>query len=192
MNIMETILASHGDVHFCISQEFHGIYLSPLVDNMKDKLINSSWDDYNEVFHCCRLIHEFSRRPGLVMDFHTMGRGQEYLGLAIISHGNIDPKIYSGSGIHFSEPLKNIILFNYFHISPSGRGNGTFWLRDVIMPWYAKQHYAAMYMKSSHPRAFSLYQRLGAVIGEYSTRSDNGLFERQGRIFRVPLHDEHA
>ncbi|MBP3730250.1 MAG: hypothetical protein J6I40_02115 [Mailhella sp.] len=184
---METVLATRGDAHFCISQDFQGIYLCPIVDNLKDKLVNGSWDDYNEAFHCCRLIHEFRKRPGLQIDFHTMSRGQEYLGLAIMSHGNIDPQLYASSGIHFSEPLEQVLLFNYFHISPFGRGNGYFWLTNVIMPWYAERGFKAIYMKSSHPKAFSLYSRLGTVIGEYTAKSDNGVFDRPGRIFRVAL-----
>ena len=185
---METVLATRGSAHFCVSREFQGIFLCPLADNLKDKLAGGAWDDYNELYHCCCLIHEYGARPGLLMDFHTMRIGQEHLGLAIMSHGNIDPDIYAASGIHFSEPLDRIVLFNYFHISPAGRGNGTFWLDKVLIPWYAGQGFSAMYFKSSHPKAFSLYQRLGACIGGYTAKSDNGLHDRPGRIFRVPLH----
>ncbi len=181
--------AVHGEFIFSAAQCFQTKFLCPVADNVKYKL-EHGWDDYNELHHCCRLIHEFQQRPGLIMDFHTMTRNGEYLGLAIVSHGNVDREMYASSGIHFSEEQDAILLFNYFHISPEGRGNGEFWLKEIILPWYAAQGYTAMYLKSSHPLAFPLYERLGAAIGSYTSKSDNGLYERHGKIFRIPLQNQ--
>ncbi len=184
---MNKLLAERGEFRFSVSDVFQSAFLCPVADNVRDKLMHD-WDDYNELYHCCSLIHELKERPGLNMDFHLMTRGAEHMGLAIVSHGSVDREMYASSGIHFSEAQESILLFNYFHISPEGRGNGEFWLKDVILPWYAARGYAAMYLKSSHTRVFSLYERLGAAIGIYTAKSDNGLFERPGRIFRIPLH----
>ena len=183
---MDMPLACRGEFEFSATDHFKSVFLCPVADNVRWKL-EHGWDDYNELHHCCRLIHEFQSRPGLVMDFHTMTRGKEHLGIGIVSHGSVDREMYASSGIHFSEAREAILLFNYFHISPEGRGNGEFWLKDVILPWYAAQGFAAMYLKSSHPKAFPLYERLGAAIGSYASKSDNGLFERPGKIFRIPI-----
>ena len=115
------------------------------------------------------------------------GTPTEQLGMVLMTHGAIDRDIYACSGLSISDPLDQVALLSYFHIAPSGRGNGTFWLRDLIMPFYADQGYTAVYLKTSHPRAFPLYDRLGAVIGNYTFPSDNGEHMRVGRIYRLPL-----
>ncbi len=186
---MTTVLYRKDDLEFCFSDAFEGKFLVSLLENMKEKLLNETWDDYNEVHHCCKIIHDFSNAPGLVMDFHTLRRGDEQLGMVMITHGAIDPRIYACSGLVISDPVDQVALLSYFHISPSGRGNGTFWLRDLIMPFYADQGYTAVYLKTSHPKAFPLYDRFGAVIGNYTFPSDNGEHMRVGRIYRLPLQE---
>ena len=184
---MTTVLYRRGELEFCFSDRFEGKFLVSLLENMKEKLLLEEWDDYNEVHHCCKIIHDFSNTPGLVMDFHTLRRGEEQLGMVMMTHGAIDPNIYACSGLSISDPVEQVALLSYFHIAPAGRGNGTFWLRDLIMPFYADQGYSAVYLKTSHPRAFPLYDRLGSVIGNYTFPSDNGEHMRVGRIYRLPL-----
>lgn len=187
---MTTVLYKKDDLEFCVSDVFESKFLLSLIENMKEKVLNEEWDDYDELHHCCKIIHDFSLQKGVVIDFHTLRRGAEHLGMVMITHGAIDPKIYSGSGLSISDPLDQVALLCYFHISPAGRGNGTFWLRDIIMPLYADQGYTAIYLKTSHTKAFPLYERLGAVIGNYTFPSDNGVHMRVGRIYRIPLTEQ--
>ncbi len=184
---MTTVLYAKGDLEFCVSDAFEGVYLTSLLDNMREKLVRGEWDDYDEVHHCCKIIHDFSLIPGLVIDYHLLRRADEQLGMVMMSHGAIPPDIYRSSGLSISDPLDEVVLLNYFHISRAGRGNGTFWLRDLLMPLYASKGFTAIYLKSSHTRAFSFYNRLGAVIGNYTFPSDNGVYQRTGRIYRLPL-----
>ena len=51
------------------------------------------------------------------------------------------------------------------------------------------QGYTAVYLKTSHPKAFPLYDRLGTVSGNYTFPSDNGEHMRVGRIYRLPLQE---
>ncbi len=187
---MTTVLHRKDGLEFCFSPAFEGRFLLPVLDNIRDKILHGAWDDYNEAYHCSRLIHEFSRTPGLTLDFHTLRREEEILGIAVLTHGAIDPLIYAESGISISDPVDQVVLFNYFHISPAGRGNGSFWLRDLILPFYADQGYTALYLKSSHPRAFPFYDRLGTAIGRYATPSDNGEYRRDGRIYRIRMQEK--
>jgi hypothetical protein len=55
---------------------------------------------------------------------------------------------------------------------------------------YADLGYTAFYLKTSHPKAFPLYERLGPVIANYTIPSDNGLYQRTGRIYRLPLYEK--
>ncbi len=184
---MTTEIYAKGDLKFYVSDTFEGIYLVSLLENMKEKLIHDGWDDYDEVHHCCKIIHDLSRTPGLTIDYHILCRSGQHLGMVMMTHGNISPNIYKTSGLIISDPTGEVLLLNYFHIAPGARGNGTFWLRDLLMPLYASKGYTTIYLKTSHPRAFHFYDRLGAVIGNYTFPSDNGIYQRTGRIYRLPL-----
>ena len=184
---MTTVLYTKDDLEFCVSDTFEGVYLTSLLDNMKEKLVQGGWDDYNEVHHCCKIIHDLSRTPGLTIDYHFLRRSGQHLGMVMMTHGDVSPDIYRSSGLILSDPIREVVLLNYFHIAPEGRGNGTFWLRDLLMPLYASKGYSTIYLKTSHPRAFHLYDRLGTVIGNYTFPSDNGVYQRTGRIYRLPL-----
>ncbi len=121
------------------------------------------------------------------MDFHVMMRDDKYLGIALVSRGSIDYNIFFKEPILISENKNEILIFNYFHISQEGRGNGQNWFRDIIIPYYKSHIFKALYVKSSHPKVFFLYSRLGEEIGEYTSSSDNRLFERKGKIFKISL-----
>lgn len=55
------------------------------------------------------------------------------------------------------------------------------WFKNII------KYYKAIYLKSSHPKVFSMYNRLGKEVGEYSSKSDNDLVEGKGKIFKIFL-----
>lgn len=173
-------IASHNGFDFVVSDVFKGEYLNALIDNLKVKYQNN-FDDYNEVYHCNELIHKLQKDPDIKVEYHLMYKDKQCLGIAVISSGKIDSIKFFDQ--EFFKTNDNDIVLNYFHISPLGRGNGTYWLKEIILPYYQNKEY--MYLKSSHPQAFSLYQRLGQEIGSYTTVSDNGDFKRNGKIFRI-------
>lgn len=88
--------------------------------------------------------------------------------------------------IDIEEKDNEVLIFNYFHISKEGRGKGEAWFKNIIK-YYNKKNYKAIYLKSSHPKVFSMYNRLGKEIGQYYSKSDNDLFERKGRVFKICL-----
>ncbi|MDS0527420.1 hypothetical protein NNC19_17150 [Clostridium sp. SHJSY1] len=175
------IINNRNGIDFGISNEFKSEYLTPIIKNLLFKAENQ-WDDYNEVYHCCELIENVKMN----MDFHIMKKGEKYLGIALVSHGILDYKTFFNESIQINEDTKDILIFNYFHISKEGRGNGEMWLKNII-EYYKSKHYKAIYLKSSHPKVFSMYNRLGLEIGEYSIYSDNNLFERKGKVFKIIL-----
>ena len=73
------------------------------------------------------------------------------------------------------------LFLNYFHISPKAEKWELLVKKLVIIPHY--QDKEDLYLKSSHSKAFSLYQRLGEEIGSYQTLSDNGEFKRNRKDF---------
>ena len=176
-------LGKHNGYTFKVSNEFKGEYLGPIIDNLKVKY-RDFYDDYDEVYHCNQLVHILKDDPNVNVDYHVMYKYDQCVGLAMVTTGNIDSSKYFDKPVF--EQGANAIVLNYFHISPKARGNGNYWLRNVIIPHY--QDKEDLYLKSSHSKAFSLYQRLGEEIGSYQTLSDNGEFKRTGKIFKIKVN----
>ena len=181
---MEIIYKTNG-INFGVSNEFKSEYITPIIQNLLFKAENE-WDDYNEVYHCCKLIESVKSNENMNMDFHIMNKNEKYLGIALVSSGILDYKMFFKEPIQINEYDKDVLIFNYFHISQEGRGNGELWFNNIIQ-YYKAKHYKAIYLKSSHPKVFSMYNRLGIEIGEYLSSSDNKLFHRQGKIFKIIL-----
>lgn len=175
-------LAKDNGFVFMVSHEFKGEFLSPLIDNLKVKYQNN-YDDYNEVYHCNKLIHVLAADKDVNVDYHVMYQGPDCVGLALISTGKIDAIKYFDQPL-FNKDAANIVL-NYFHVAPNARGNGTNWLKNIILPYYQDKDY--LYVKSSHEKAFSLYERLGQTISSYESMSDNNKFKRNGKIFKIKV-----
>ena len=57
---MTTVLYKKDDLEFCFNDTFEGKFLVSLLENMKEKLLNEEWDDYNEVPFPILLIRCFS------------------------------------------------------------------------------------------------------------------------------------
>ena len=178
---METCLLREGALEYRVSDEFRGEMLAPVIENLLAKA-KSGWDDYDEVYHCAALIHAVERRPDLHMLFHTLYRDGRMAGLCLATRGAVGDPLFFPAGCAPAQPARAAVL-NCFHIVPRARGVGEHWLRDVILPHCARLGAERVYVKSSHPRAFSLYARLGTEAGAYTACSDNGLFSRPGKLF---------
>ena len=171
---------------FRSSEVFSPSMLTPIARNLTEKL-KHDWDDYNELAHCLDLIEETRRLPDAHMVFHTAERGEEVVGTLIVTTGMGFLAERFPPGLSVDMPESRCAALNYFHVSPDARGIGERWLREIVLPSVAAMGKDLVLVKSSHPRAFSLYRRLGSEVGSYSVRSDHGLFTREGRIFAIPL-----
>ncbi len=186
-NHMREILYSEDGWDYGVTDVFDPAMLRPIIENLKYKQ-EHEWDDYDEVKHAGSLILSVLTHGGMQMDFHFMIKDDTYSGIALCTTGQLDETLFFGSKLPvIKEEEGEYLFFNYFHIAPDSRGHGEMWLRDVIMPYYGMVGYKAMYLKTSHPRSWSLYSRLGRTVGTYTTYSDNKLYKRKGRIYRLPI-----
>ena len=183
---MEQLLAERQGLQALLSYRFRGEMLSPIIENLLLKA-RTDWDDYDEVYHCCQRIHTVEETSSLHMAFHTLRQEARTVGIGLMTGGAVRSSLFFPEGLLPPASEGRILVFNYFHISPDARGVGEWWLRDVILPRYRALGYAAVYVKSSHPKVFSLYQRLGEAVGQYRAFSDSGRFVRPGKLFRLPL-----
>lgn len=183
---MEWLLDENKEFRYCVADTFESNMLVPIIRNMLYKAENG-WDDYNEVYHCCRFIEVIRKNPSAKMNFHYVKKGEDTIGVGLITYGDINTLPSFPVDFHLTSSTDKILLFSYFHVSPEGRGIGEHWLRDIILPYYAGKGFESVYVKSSHPRVFSLYKRLGERVASYKSESDNGLYQREGEIFRISL-----
>ena len=74
-----------------------------------------------------------------------------------------------------------------FHILKDYRGIGNKWLNSEIFKDLKSQGIQEVYIKSSHNKALSLYNRVGEVVGNYIGISDNNLYQRYGYVYKITL-----
>ena len=184
---MEQLLYREADLELWVSDTFDGAMLAPILCNTLDKAEHGRWDDYDETAHCCRLIEAARRDPGLHMEFHTARRDGRVVGICLATRGRIAQPLFFPAHLLPADLSAAMGVLNYFHIAPDARGFGRRWLRDVILPRFRETGVEQVFVKSSHPRAFSLYRSFGEEAGAYTTQSDNGLHTRQGLMFRITL-----
>ena len=103
------------NIKYSISNNFNPKFLTPISKNLTDKL-NNNWDDYNEVYHCCKLIEKIKENENMKVDFHTLTKNDNYIGIALVTYGNIDFNIFFNTPLNIEEKENEILIFNYFHI----------------------------------------------------------------------------
>jgi hypothetical protein len=177
-------LMTKGVYDFNVTSDYHSQFMIPILENTIVKA-REDWDDYHEAFHFTKLVNETRQNKKVTVEYHSIMNKGTCVGIAMIRYGSSkanDVSLPSNIGIK-----ENSIVLNYFHIAPEARGNGTYWLKEIILPYYKKQGFTYAYIKSSHSKVFSLYERLGLEIDEYYTYSDNYLYERKGKVFVITL-----
>ncbi|WP_041139406.1 hypothetical protein [Beduini massiliensis] len=177
------LLRKEEEYRFELHHTFKGEFLSPIIMNLNDKFVNH-YDDYDEVYHCNQKIHQIMALPNVTLDFHVLYKNNQCIGIALITHGQVNSEKLLDQKNLIESPQESIIL-NYYHIYEKGHGLGTRWLKEIIFPYYKSFGKHAMYLKSSHAKAFPFYLRMGQKIGTYKTKSDNGLFIREGQLFKI-------
>ncbi len=74
-----------------------------------------------------------------------------------------------------------------FHIDKNYRGIGKDFLNNYVFRDLKNRDIETVFIKSSHFKAFSLYEKLGKVVGIYFGLSEHKLYKRQGNIYEVKL-----
>ena len=61
-------------------------------------------------------------------------------------------------------------------------------LKNYVFKDLKDRRIDTVFIKSSHYRAFSLYQKLGERVGTYLGLSEHQLYRRQGNIYKIELN----
>lgn len=177
------LLNEKDNLHFLVDNEFDIRYLSPIQSFVQWKMDNNLWDDYNELYHACRLVEQLKTQKEVWMDTHLLVKKERIIGVVLIVGG----KIQALEKKYTIEKEAQSLLLKYFHIVEKGQGYGSLWLKSVIIPHYQEKKYERIYLNSSHPDSFPFYKRLGKLIATYEQPSDNHLYQRTGNCFLIDL-----
>ncbi|MDG3581078.1 hypothetical protein [Galbibacter pacificus] len=175
------ITSNKEGVIFSLHKKFHHNFLTPIGKYVNWKLEND-WDDYNELYHSIRYIENLKKQPGICFETHTIEKNKNIIGVLLIVGGELD-RMEDLSNL----PENKTVLLKYFHIVDKGNGYGSYWLNEVILPYYAKKNFEYLLVSSSHPKSFNFYRKIGKEIGTSVKKSDNGIYHRTVKSFRVLL-----
>lgn len=74
-----------------------------------------------------------------------------------------------------------------FHIDKKYRGIGRNFLQNYVFKDLKDRKIDTVFIKSSHHKAFSLYEKLGERVGIYFGLSEHQLYRRQGNVYKIVL-----
>ena len=83
--------------------------------------------------------------------------------------------------------VDNAVELICFYINKDHRGIGSKWLKDRVFPHLKLHDVNSIYVKSSHHKAFSFYEKLGTKIGTYTLNSDNKKYKSLGNMYQINI-----
>jgi len=175
------ILGKRGKDSFILYKKFENKYLLPIGHYVNWKLTNE-WDDYNELYHAMNYIKKLQKNKKVWFETHTIEKENKIVGVLIIVGG----KIKEIENNLKSEEV-NTVLLKYFHIIDKGQGYGSFWLKSIIIPTYAKKGFKFIHINSSHVKSFKFYENMGSEIRKSEKESDNKIYKREIKSFLIPI-----
>ena len=165
-------------------------YLFPVKEYCNEKINNNMYDDWNELEHTTKWIKEIlnslKENKKDVLDIYFLKDNEEVIGVIFsLSGSNLIKKFFEENNI--ASTSKQIAQLSCFHIIKKYRGIGKKWLESEVLKDLKEQGIEEVYIKSSHNKALSLYDRIGSRIGNYIGISDNKIYQRLGYIYKINL-----
>lgn len=164
--------------------------LKPVKEYVAEKKISGMYDDYNEYDNTMAWIEN---RKNFIIE------GEDRLTAYYIENSKLDTVgiIFSITGNatiprfmanHELEVEKgNPCQLVCFHIDKSYRGIGKKFLTNYVFEDLKEKQISTVFIKSSHNKSLSLYEKLGEKVGTYITLSAHKLYQRYGYIYKIIL-----
>ncbi|MBE5820594.1 MAG: hypothetical protein E7310_07305 [Clostridiales bacterium] len=164
-------------------------YLYPVQTYNTEKKENDMYDDWDEYEHTKNwinnIINEMQNGEDDILDIYYLEENNIVIGVICSLYGsNLINKFLIKNNINTE---KKSAQLSCFHILKKYRGIGNKWLNDEVFKDLKSQGIQEIYIKSSHNKALSLYNRLGEVVGNYIGISDNNLYQRYGYVYKITL-----
>lgn len=165
--------------------------MSPAKKYVSEKKRYKMYDDYNEYENSLKWFKD--RKQAILND-----KVDNVTAYCIKDNKKIIGIIFSVTGYSVSELVdkynievnknSNICQLICFHIDKNYRGIGKDFLKNYVFKDLKDRRIDTVFIKSSHYRAFSLYQKLGEKVGVYFGLSEHQLYRRQGNIYKIELN----
>ena len=165
-------------------------YLVPVKEYGNEKINNNMYDDWNELEHTTKWIQKIKnsleQNNEDILDIYYLKDKEKIIGVIFVLLGNNLIREFMKEN-NISSTSKRIAQLSCFHIIKDYRGIGKKWLESEVLKDLREQGIQEVYIKSSHNKALSLYDRIGTKIGNYLGISDNKLYQRLGYIYKINL-----
>ncbi len=177
------LLQERNNEKYWLYKEFDYEFLTPVAAYVFWKIQNKRWDDYNEMYHAAKLVEFLKDDQRLWFDTHVLYCNDNPAGVMLIVGGELK-RFEKRFNI---ENEDQSLLLKYFHIIEKGRGYGSYWIKNVITPYYRQKGFKSIYISSSHKDSFPFYERFSHLISTYEQNSDNDIHKREGRCFLLSI-----
>ena len=165
-------------------------YLYPVKKYVQEKVDNNMYDDWNELEHTTKWIEKILKsiceNRGDVLEIYYLKDDEKIIGVIFCLSGSNNLREFLQKN-DIEQTDGKVAQLSCFHILKAYRGIGKKGLQDVVLKDLKEQGFEKVYIKSSHNKASSLYDKLGTIIGNYISISDNKLYKRYGNIYRIDL-----
>ena len=167
--------------------------LKPVEKFNKEKLDSGIWDDWNEYLHdkktYSQIAQEINNGEKYNLYVYYIEYNNEVIGTVFfINNKNTIENILQKCNLKGEDiDYQSSIQLTSFHIAKEHRGIGLKWLKEIIFLDLIEMGYINVFVKSSHYKAFTFYERLGEKVGEYIGISDNKQYQRLGNIYKCKL-----
>lgn len=162
----------------------------PVKKYVSEKKRYGMYDDYNEYKN---MLKWFQDRKQLILNdnkdkvtAYCIKDNKKVIGIVFSVTGYSVEKLIDKHLIKGNEN-KSACQLTCFHIDKNYRGIGKDFLENYVFEDLKNRKIDIVFIKSSHNKAFSLYERLGEKIGVYFSLSEHQLYRRQGNIYKVQL-----
>ena len=160
----------------------------PVKRYVSEKKQYGMYDDYNEYKNSLKW---FQDRKQLILNdnkdnvtAYCIKNKNKVIGIIFSVIGDSVTKLTEVHNIKFNDNECQLICF---HIDKRYRGIGKDFLNNYVFKDLKNRNIDTVFIKSSHYRAFSLYEKLGKRVGVYFGLSEHQLYKRQGNIYRIQL-----
>lgn len=152
--------------------------LEVVADFVKEKQQNNINDDFNEYKHnknkFSKLAKKVDNQELTIFAYYIEDRFKAIATAFFILERN-------------ASKFNSTAEMTCVYINKNYRGIGSTWLKNIIFPHLKSYNIQNIYVKSSHKKAFSFYEKFGRKVGTYCFKSDNNKYERLGNIYLINI-----
>ncbi len=148
------------------------------------------YDDYNEYKNSLKWFYD--RQESILNDrkdnvtAYYIKNNKKVIGIIFSITGCSVTKLIDKHDIKVNKN-SNACQLICFHIDKNYRGIGKKFLQNYVFQDLKERNIDTIFIKSSHCRAFSLYEKLGEKVGIYFGLSEHQLYRRQGNVYKIEL-----